>query len=226
MERFEAERDKVLSAVAAEPRVVSHPLPVRSRSRWVRPRRVLAAPRAPPLRLPPAHRSHRSPRTTKERRSSRCRVFQARGQSHRRSHRASSGQGPIASRASRILSPAASRHATDTGSQLPAPNRVSLPHKLTARAAPSSKSARSSGIAGACSAASRVFATARPLAADAAEGDRRQQQSEGSIRQPAVAPVVEVHEPEAEAEREQGSEHDEQHGEVAEQLELPSLQPP
>jgi len=53
---LEADRDKLPSAVAAEPRVASHPLPVRSRS--TRPRqRVLPPPRAP-LRLPPAHRSH------------------------------------------------------------------------------------------------------------------------------------------------------------------------
>jgi hypothetical protein len=52
----EADRDKLPSALPAEPRVASHPLPVRSRS--ARPRqRVLPPPRAP-LRLPPTHRSH------------------------------------------------------------------------------------------------------------------------------------------------------------------------
>jgi hypothetical protein len=52
----EADRNKLPSAVAAEPRVAPHPLPVRSCS--ARPRqRVLPAPRAPP-RLPPTHRSH------------------------------------------------------------------------------------------------------------------------------------------------------------------------
>jgi hypothetical protein len=47
--KLEAERGQLPSTVAAEPRVVSHPLPLRSRS--VRPRQhLLAAPRAPPLR--------------------------------------------------------------------------------------------------------------------------------------------------------------------------------
>ncbi len=44
--QLEAERDKLPSEVAAEPRIVSHPPPRPRR------RRVLAAPRAPPLRLP------------------------------------------------------------------------------------------------------------------------------------------------------------------------------
>lgn len=52
--KVEADRDKLPSAVAAEPRVASHPRLVRSCSAR---QRVLPGPQAP-LRLPPAHRSH------------------------------------------------------------------------------------------------------------------------------------------------------------------------
>src|SRR6266536_1163285 len=82
----EADRDKLLPlAVAAEPRLGSHPRAVRSRS--ARPRqRVLPAPRAPP-RLPPARRSHARDGPPSHRRASRRQALWHEGQSHRLSPR-------------------------------------------------------------------------------------------------------------------------------------------
>jgi len=124
---LEADRDKLPSAVAAEPRIASHPLPVRSRS--ARPRQpVLSAPRAPP-RLPPAHRSHardgpQGPALVA------VPSALARGQAIA-GRPASGPTGRVESLrvASRIFSPAALAHANDTTPQA-SPTRVSLPHRV------------------------------------------------------------------------------------------------
>jgi hypothetical protein len=121
---LEADRDKLPSAVAAEPRMASHPLSVRSRS--ARPRQpLLSAPRAPP-RLPPAHRSHardgpQGPALV---------AVPARGQAIA-GRPASGPTGRVESLrvASRIFSPAALAHANDTTPQA-SPTRVSLPHTV------------------------------------------------------------------------------------------------